>query len=117
LARFLATERRRFDEALWHPAVRKRGAGIEFEQLVTHRDRVVAEAVLPALGLPPQPAPEPTRKRQRHYELHEVVRNYDEVRDRSAGRCRAGRGRRRVTVIDRRPSDVRQLAAGFVAPT
>lgn len=81
LAAFVAERTRAFDEVLTHPVVGRAGAAIAFEDLAADPSEVFGARVLPLLGLPPNPLGTPRRRRQRDYELEDLVANIDEVRD------------------------------------
>lgn len=81
LTRYLDATARSFDAVLTHPVVERAGAPIAYEDLASDPSAVFERLVFPLLAIAPVPVDPPQRRRQRDYELDDVVTNLDEVRD------------------------------------
>lgn len=81
LERFIAETTRAFDDVVTHPVVRRQGAAVAYEDVADDPAGVFERQIFPLLGMAPVPIAPPRRRRQRDYEMADVVANLDEVAD------------------------------------
>ena len=81
MAAEIETYRRAFTATLTHPVIRAKGIGVAFEDLAADPARLLRETVLDHLGLEADELPRPRLRRQRDYDIPDIVVDHDAVAD------------------------------------
>lgn len=78
---YLREARADLDATLGHPTIREHGLVVAYEDLAADPAGVLRERIAPFLGRPVPEHVAPRLRRQRNYDVADVVRNRDEVAD------------------------------------